>query len=114
MTKIREHIAAVRSNFAVMMRRYMRDRESIPEGNLVEVRFEDIERDPLGELERVYDALGLPGWERAKGPVAAYVATLTGYRKTRHRVDQSVVDVVDRDWEFAVEAWGYEPSPGAD
>ena len=106
--------AAVRRNFAVMMRRYMRDRESIPEGNLIEVRFEDIEADPLGEFERIYDGLGLPGWERAKGPVAAYVASLSGYRKNRHRVTPSVVEVVDRDWGFAVKAWGYSPPPNND
>ena len=101
--------AAVRSSFAVMMRRYMRDRESIPKGNLVEVRFEDIERDPLAELERIYRELKLPGWERARGPVAAYLATLSGYRKNRYRIDPSVIDIVDRDWGFAVEQWGYAP-----
>lgn len=106
--------AAVRDNFAVMMRRYLRDRESIPEGNLVEVRFEDIEADPLGELERIYRHLRLPGWEQARGPIAAYAATLSGYRKNRHRIDRDVVRVVDRDWGFAVRAWGYAPPPAAD
>ena len=101
--------AAVRSNFATMMQRYLHDRESIPEGNLIEVRFEDIEADPLGELERIYRRLGLPGWARARGPIAAYTATLSSYRKNRYRVDRSVVDAVDRDWGFAVKAWGYAP-----
>ncbi|MCY3811053.1 MAG: sulfotransferase [Gammaproteobacteria bacterium] len=101
--------AAVRRNFAVMMQRYLRDRESIPPGNLVEVRFEDVEADPLGELERIYRRLRLPGWERARQPIAAYAASLAGYRKNRYRIDQRVVRVVDRDWGFAVKAWGYSP-----
>ena len=105
--------AAVRSNFAAMTRRYLRDRASIPEGHLVEVRFEDVERDPLAELERIYDVLRLPGWTRARAPIAAYLETLTGYRKNRYRFDRSVIDVVDRDWGFAVEEWGYAP-PDAD
>ncbi|MYH49942.1 MAG: sulfotransferase [Gammaproteobacteria bacterium] len=105
--------AAIRSNFTVMTRRYMRDRESIPKGNLVEVRFEDIERDPLAELERIYRELELPGWERARGPVAAYLTTLSGYRKNRYRIDPAVVDIVDREWGFAVKEWGYAP-PEAD
>lgn len=105
--------AAVRSNFAVMMQRYLRDRESIPPGNLVEVRFEDVEADPLGELERIYRRLELPGWDRARKPIAAYAATLAGYRKNRYQVDQRVVRIVDRDWGFAVRAWGYAPPPVA-
>ena len=106
--------AAVRDNFVVMMQRYLRDRESIPEGNLVEVRFEDIEADPLGELARIYRRLRLPGWEQAREPIAAYAARLSGYRKNRHRIDGDVVRVVDRDWGFAVKSWGYAPPPGAD
>ena len=105
--------AAVRFNFATMMRRYMRDRESIPRTDLVEMRFEDLERDPLGELARVYRELELPDWEGARGPIADYLRTLAEYRKNRYRMDRSIVDIVDREWGFAVEEWGYSP-PDAD
>ena len=101
--------AVVRQGYAIAMRRYMEHRESIPEGNLVEVRFEDLERDPMGELERVYATLGLPGWERARHPIRAYLDTQAGYRKNRYRIDREMIDIVDREWGFAVREWGYEP-----
>ena len=101
--------ASVFSNYVDMTRRYMRDRASIPKGNLIEVRFEDIEADAMSVLERVYRELGLPGWERARKPVAEYLGTLSGYRKNRYRFDRSLIDKVDRNWEFAVREWGYEP-----
>lgn len=103
-----EVTAAVRSNFVTMMRRFRRDRESIPRGSLVELRFEDLEGDPLGELERVYSALDLPDWPRARTHMADYLDTLTGYRKNRHRIDPSIIEVVDRDWGEVVGEWGYE------
>ena len=87
----------------------MRDRESIPEGNLIEVRFEDLEADAMGVLDRIYSTLSLPGWDRARRPVAEYCGTLSGYRKNRYRFDRSLVDTVDREWGFAVREWGYEP-----
>ena len=105
--------AAVRRNFVAMTRQYLRERASIPKGNLVEVRFEDVERDPLAELERIYDVLRLPDWERARAPIAAYLETISGYAKNRYRIDRSVIDVVNRDWGFAVKEWGYTP-PDAD
>ena len=101
--------ASVFSNYTDMTRRYLRDRASIPKGNLVEVKFEDVEADAMGVLERVYGALGLPGWERARRPVAEYLETLSGYRKNRYRFDRSLIDKVDREWGFAVREWGYEP-----
>ena len=96
-------------NYADMTRRYMRDRESIPKGNLIEVRFEDLEADALGVLARIYSTLSLPGWDRAWRPVAEYLGTLSSYRKNRYRFDRSLVDTVDREWGFAVRAWGYQP-----
>ena len=106
--------AAVRSNFAVMTRQYMSDRESIPKGNLVEVRFEDIERDPLAQLERIYLELELPGWEQARAPIATYLEKLSGYQKNRHRVDRSIIEIVNRDWGFAVKEWAYTPPRAGD
>ena len=104
--------AALLANYADVTRRYMRDRAAIPEGNLVELRFEDIEADALGSLERVYSELGLPNWERTRTQVADYLETLHGYRKNRYRIDGSTIDLVDRNWGFAVEEWGYQ-RPGA-
>ncbi|MCY3738582.1 MAG: sulfotransferase [Gemmatimonadaceae bacterium] len=101
--------ASVLSNYVDMTRRYLRDRASIPKGSLIEVRFEDVEADAMGVLERVYGALGLPGWEGARKPVAEYLESLAGYRKNRYRFDRSLIDKVDREWGFAVREWGYEP-----
>ena len=102
-------VASMLDSYAAMMRRYMRDRESIPKGHLAEVRFEDLERTPMAELERLYDELELPGWERARQPMADYLGILSGYRKNTYRIDPETIDLVDRNWGFAVKAWGYEP-----
>lgn len=100
---------SVFSNYVDMTRRYMRERASIPRGNLIEVHFEDIEADAMGVLERIYAALSLPGWDQARKPVAEYLGTLSGYRKNRYLFDRPLIDKVDREWGFAVREWGYEP-----
>ncbi len=104
-----EVVASMLDSYAAMMRQYMKDRESIPKGHLAEVRFEDLERAPMAEVERLYDELALPGWERARKPIADYLGTLSGYRKNVHQIDPETIDVVNREWGFAVEAWGYRP-----
>ena len=93
------------------MTKYLRDREAIPDGHLAEVRYEDLERDPLGELERIYAALDLPDWETAKPHIDAYLQTLSGYRKNKFQPDRTVLERVSGEWAFALDAWGYEP-PG--
>lgn len=97
-----------------VMRKYLADRDRIPDGHLAEVRYEDLERDPLGELERLYAALDLPGWEEARPHVDAYLRTLSGYRKNDFRIDPTVIRRVNDEWGFAVDAWNYRlPEDGA-
>lgn len=92
-----------------VMRKYLRDRERIPAGQLAEVRYEDLERDPLGELERLYAELDLPDWRQAAPAVATYLQGLSGYQKNRLPMAQADIDRVAEHWGFATQEWGYEP-----
>lgn len=95
--------------FRLMFEKYMADRTLIPEGHLAEIRFEDLERNPLAELERVYTELQLPGWQSAKTSIEEYLSTVSGYRKNAFEASQDVIDRVNENWKFVVDAWGYEP-----
>ena len=92
-----------------VMTKYLRDRERIPPGHLAEVRYEDLECDPLGELARLYRELGLPDWSAAEPAVDAYLQTLSSYRKNDLPMNRADIDRVSERWGFAVDAWGYEP-----
>ena len=95
------------------MGKYLRDRECIPAGQLAEVRFEDLERDPLGELARLYGQLDLPHWATAAPAVDAYVQSLAGYRKNELAMSGADVERVRTQWGFAADAWGYQPPTAA-
>ena len=94
--------------YARVMTKYLGDRELIPGGHLTEVRYEDLERDPLGELQRVYAEIELPGWEDAMPRIEGYLQTLSNYRKNRFQLDQRSQDRVRERWGFALDAWGYD------
>jgi len=92
-----------------LMRAYQRDKHLIPEGNLVEVRFEDFESRPLEELARIYSDLGLPGYQDAERAFRRYVDSQAGYKKNRYRLDPATVKEVSASWSEDIERWGYEP-----
>ena len=94
--------------YARVMTKYLGDRELIPGGHLTEVRYEDLERDPLGELQRVYAEIELPGWEDAMPWIEGYLQALSNYRKNRFQLDQRSQDRVRERWGFALDAWGYD------
>jgi hypothetical protein len=103
--------------YARLMQRFLADRALIPAGNLVEVRFEDLEADPLAETCRIYEALGLPGFADAEPAFRAYLASVANYRKNGYKLTADVIDQVNRHWSFAFDAWGYrrlEPAAALD
>lgn len=90
-------------------RQYLRDRASIPNGQLAEVRFEDLERNPLEKLEAIYAVLDLPGWERARVRMESYLDGISAYRKNQYTFDAGVIERVERECRFALDTWDYPP-----
>ncbi len=71
----------IMEDFELAISCYERDRLLIPEGNLHEIRFEDLESDPLTELEQAYQGLSLPGFDALKKSLIPEVKRLEGYKK---------------------------------
>lgn len=87
---------------------YLAQRSRIPAGHLHEVAFEALERDPLAEMQRAYECLGLPGFGEVAPRLEAYVRSLAGYRKNRHAsLPPAVRRRINREWAAYFDAWGY-------
>jgi hypothetical protein len=90
-----------------LMQKYLADRELIPAGNLVEVRFEDLEVAPLAEARRIYEALDLPGFAIAEPAFRAYLASVADYQRNEYELTADVIDQVNQHWAVAFDEWGY-------
>lgn len=99
--------------YARVMRRYLSDREalSLPPEQFAETSYEKVVADPLGELGRIYDQLGLGGKEEGLAAVSEYVKELRGYERNVHSVTAAEAAAIRKRWAFAFEAFGYDPEP---
>ncbi len=100
--------------YTQLVQRLLADKALIPAGNLVEVKYEDLEDAPLDQLRRVYETLSLPGFAEAEPAMRAYLDSIAGYQKNPQKIDDSVIAKVNQHWQFALEEWGYdrlEPAP---
>ena len=95
-----------------LMQAYLKHRDKVPAGHLAEVRFEDLEQNPLAELRRLYAELDLPGYEDAEAAFSAHIESQAGYRKNRYPVDVDAIRKVEEHWGFALREWGY-PRPSS-
>ncbi len=95
--------------YSQLLQRFLAEKHLIPPQNLVQVRFEDLEADPLAELCRIYQHLQLPGFAAAEGDFCAYIASQANYQKNYYALNEGVIEKVNRHWRFAVDCWGYAP-----
>lgn len=93
--------------YAKLYHKYEADKHLIPEGNLIEVKFEDFEADALGMTKKIYDTLSLPGWDEARTAIEQYVGSKKGYKKNKYKYDQRTIELVEKHWKFALDQWGY-------
>jgi hypothetical protein len=96
------------NRFTTMYESFFDERSLIPDGRFHEVSFEDLERDPVGQVRQIYDRLGLSGFEAMRPSLEGYVATQAHYRKNPYRdLPPSQRLEVGRAWRRNFEEWGY-------
>jgi len=84
-------------------------KKQIPEGNFVELRFEEFEEDPVLHLEKLYMQLGIPDFQETRPKFEKYIQNMAGYRKNKYQVieEKTIRKIFDR-WGFAMDLWNYE------
>jgi hypothetical protein len=99
---------AVIRRYRAMHDAYFDESGLIPEGRLYELPFDDLERDPVGQVRGVYEALGLPGFGAALPRLERYVEGLAGYRKNTYpELPASLRQRLAASWSRSFEEWGY-------
>lgn len=101
---IQENILTV---YSKLYNKYEEDKHLIPKGNLVEVRFEDYEKEAYDMTKEIYSKLSLPNFENAKDSILAYVDKKKGYKKNKYKYSPETIKLVESRWNFALDQWGY-------
>ena len=102
--QLEENILSI---YAKLYHKYESDKQFIPEGNLIEVKFEDFEADAMSMTENIYKSLSIPGFAEARGDIEKYVGGKKGYKKNKYKYDDRTIQLVEENWDFALKQWDY-------
>ena len=86
---------------------YERTKRLIPAGRLYEMKFEELEVDPLNEMRRVYESLNLPNWDLAEAGLRQELPALHEYRKNNFNMDEKTMRLVYSRWKSSFDLYGY-------
>jgi hypothetical protein len=93
--------------FVQMYDRLEEGKRLIPPGRFHELRYEDLVRDPIGQLRALYGALDLGDFEPARPNVEAHLAGLKDYVTNRYVLTADERRAITRRWEAIIRQYGY-------
>jgi len=98
--------------FERMYRGFEKQRGAIDPDRICDVRYEDLVRDPIGQLEAIYEKLGLGDFESIRPKIEAHVSSKKDYKPNRHtELEPEIKAELQRRWAGYYEKYGYTEEP---
>jgi hypothetical protein len=98
--------------FTMLYDRLEQGKQLVPPGRFHEVRYEDLVRDPVGQMRALYEGLELGGFEAARPVIEKYLAEHTGYQTNRYpALSAELRGEIARRWGPVIDRYGYPEPP---
>ena len=95
------------SNYSRLMSKFETDKQLIPDQNLVEIRYEDFEKDPFSEIKHIYETLNLPSFDLIGDNLRKKVNKEKSYTKYSYTYDKATQDKIYGHWHYFIDKWNY-------
>jgi hypothetical protein len=99
--------AYILETFTHLYDRFEEGKRLIPPGQFHEVRYEDLVRDPAGNLEAMYRALRLGDFTAIRPHVEAYLADVKDYQTNRYLLTAEEQRLITQRWGDVIRRYGY-------
>ena len=86
----------------------MADLEKLPPSQVIEVSYADFEREPLEWTRRIYEHLGIDGWQEAAPRFQQYIDSQRGYQKNSFDLPPSLRAAIDKACAPYFARYGYQ------
>jgi hypothetical protein len=97
----------VLTTFTRLYARLEEGRRLVPPGQFHELRYEDLVRDPVGQMRLLYERLGLGGFEDCRPRLERYVESIAGYETNRYELTPEQRAQVAERWDDVIRRYGY-------
>jgi hypothetical protein len=101
---LEEHVFAT---FEHLYKKLEEGRQLVAPSHFCELRYEDLVRDPVGEMRKLYEHLGLGGFDEVRPRLEAYLAKNRDYRTNRYDLAPELRAEITRRWGDVIRRYGY-------
>ncbi len=100
----------VLETFGHMYEVFEQDRHLIDPSRICDVRYEDLVKDPVGQMRAVYERLGLGEFDKVLPAMEAYTAGMADYKTNRYELSPEARQEITRRWQPYIRKYGYGSS----
>jgi hypothetical protein len=97
----------VLTTFNRLYARLEEGRRLVPPGHFYEVRYEDLVREPAGQMRRLYEHLGLGGFDEYRPRLERYLQSIAGYETNKYQLTPEQRALVAERWGDVIRKYGY-------
>lgn len=90
------------------MNKYLSEKNLIPDGQLIEIRYEDFIKRPMESMNNIYTALNLNEIEYCEKKMMSYINSRRGYKKLEHNLPPNEKSIVTSRLETFIKQWNYQ------
>ena len=94
--------------YKMLMGDYQKQVSLIPKANLMELRFEDFEKEPVRHLEIIYKDLLQEDFGRVKNIFTKHFEANKDYHKNSYKVKRELIEKIKTEFGFYMELYGYK------
>ncbi|MBY0423429.1 MAG: sulfotransferase [Parvularculaceae bacterium] len=103
---------AILSTYVRMMTALEKDAADMPADRYIEIRYDELDREPLETVREIYRALYLPGFDLAAPRFSHYIASVKSFEKNNFAFPEDAARKVEARLGRFIRKWGYQ-RPGA-
>lgn len=93
--------------YSQMMHRYLLEKDLIPEGQLIEIPYEDIIQKPLASLRKIYETIHLDDFDYCENKMKLFVEGRKNFVRLEHEIPTDERKEVSEKLEPFIKHWNY-------
>ena len=95
-------------NYKEMYKDYYKHKDLIPKNNLIEFGFEDFKKDPLAQIERIYENFNLDGLEVNRDAFKKYIKSQEGHKINQYKIKKELLKSIKKEFKQSFKEMNYK------
>lgn len=96
-------------HFEYLMGQYEKEKHLIPEGNLIEISYEELKADPYNTILKIYSGIDLPDFESMAKELVLQIESEKEYQNFQYQFSASTFKKIEERWGKYIHQWNYNP-----